>query len=448
MPSAGLQIVIGLGKSGLALVQFLLAKGFNVAVADTRAHPPGAEVLAVEHPEVATHYGELNEAFLAAAEVIYVSPGLAVSHPVLQRLQQQGIRIAGDIDVFAQYAKAPVIAITGSNAKSSVTTLVGQMAQEAGKRVAVGGNLGVPVVELLDPDAELYVLELSSFQLETTELLAPYVATCLNISEDHMDRYPEGIASYIAAKQRIFERARYAVVNRDDAQAFAPEHPIEVSYSFTLEAPASINEFGVRATAAGTFIALGEQNLLPVSALKLKGRHNLANALAALALASTIELPLASTLQTAQNFAGLPHRCQWLAEHEQVTWYNDSKGTNVGATLAALAGLADTVPGKIVLIAGGDGKGADFSPLKKPVKQECRAVILLGKDALLIEQQLAGAVPCYHVASLPEAVQLAAKLAQADDLVLLSPACASLDMFTSFEHRGEVFEQALRELIG
>ena len=187
---------------------------------------------------------------------------------------------------------------------------------------------------------------------------------------------------------------------------------------------------------------------MPVSALKLKGRHNLANALAALALASTLELPLASLLQTAQEFAGLPHRCQWLAEHEQVTWYNDSKGTNVGATLAALAGLADTVPGKIVLIAGGDGKGADFSPLQAPVKQECRAVILLGKDALLIEQQLAGAAPCYHVASLPEAVQLAAKLAQADDLVLLSPACASLDMFTSFEHRGEVFEQALRELIG
>ena len=435
------RIVVGLGKSGMSLVRFLAQQGVRFAVADTRANPPELETLKRDYPQVEVRCGELGVDFLCRASELYVSPGLAVSTPALAEAAARGVKLSGDIDLFARHAKAPIIAITGSNAKSTVTTLVGEMAAAAGKRVAVGGNLGTPALDLLADDVELYVLELSSFQLETTDQLNAEVATCLNISEDHMDRY-SGLPAYHQAKHRIFRGARQVVVNRDDALSrplIADQVPC---WTFGLGKP-DFKRFGLLEENGEKSLAFRFEALLPVSELKIRGAHNQSNALAALALGHAVGLPMDAMLATLRQFAGLPHRCQWVGERAGVNYYDDSKATNVGAALAAIEGLGADIAGKLVLIAGGDGKGADFSALKAPAARFCRAVVLLGRDAERLAEALGDAAPLVRVQTLDEAVQRCSELAEAGDAVLLSPACASLDMFKNFEERGRLFAQAV-----
>ena len=438
------QVVVGLGKSGLSLVRFLASQGQRFAVADSRENPPELSALQRDYPQVAVHCGPLSVELLSAAQVLYVSPGLALSTPAIQAAISSGVTVSGDIDVFTQHARAPIVAITGSNAKSTVTTLVGDMFTAAGFNVAIGGNLGTPALDLLDDAVDVYVMELSSFQLDTTSHLQARVAVCLNISEDHMDRYKD-VAGYITAKQRVFNNAQAVVINRDDI-ASQPQQKQESVISFGLSVPAA-GEFGLCEQSGETYLAYGAQLLLPVSSLKVRGSHNYANALSALAIGAAMNLPMDSMLSALQAFPGLEHRCQWLRQVQGVDWYNDSKATNVGAALAAIEGLgADSNAGKLVLIAGGDGKGADFSSLKEPVARFCRAVIVLGRDGERVAQAMGDAVLIKRVTNIEEAVQAAALCAQAGDSVLLAPACASLDMFKSFEERGDVFAQAVKAL--
>ena len=438
------RIVVGLGKSGMSLVRFLARQGIAFAVADTREQPPELETLRRDYPGVDVRCGALDVDFLCRASELYVSPGLALATPALQQAAARGVKLSGDIDLFARHAKAPIVAITGSNAKSTVTTLVGDMAAAAGKRVAVGGNLGMPALDLLDDAVELYVLELSSFQLETTDTLNAAVATVLNISEDHMDRY-SGLPAYHLAKHRIFRGAQQVVVNRQDA--LSRPLPVEgrPSWTFGLSAP-DFKAFGLRDVDGEKHLAFEFEALLPVRALKVRGAHNQSNALAALALGHAVGLPFAPMLEALQAFTGLAHRCQWVREHQGVNWYDDSKATNVGAALAAIEGLGADIDGRLVLIAGGDGKGADFGALRAPIAKYCRAVVLLGRDADRLAATLEGAVAVHRVADLNAAVRLCADLAEAGDAVLLSPACASLDMFKNFEERGRLFAHAVEAL--
>ena len=443
------RIVVGLGKSGLSLVRFLARQGVPFAVADTRMSPPELATLQAEFPQVEVRCGALDVEFLCRASELYVSPGLPLATAALREAAARGVKLSGDIDLFVRHAKAPIIAITGSNAKSTVTTLVGEMAAAGGKKVAVGGNLGTPALDLLADDIELYVLELSSFQLESTERVNAEVATCLNVSDDHMDRY-SGLQTYHLAKHRIFRGARQVVVNRQDPLSrplIADQVPC---WSFGLDKP-DFKSFGILEEGGEKFLAFQFSKLMPVRELKIRGAHNQANALAALALGHAVGLPLAPMLDTLRRFTGLAHRCQWVRERTGVTFYDDSKATNVGAALAAIDGLGAEIAGLLLLIAGGDGKGADFTPLRASVAKYCRAVVVLGRDAELIAAALKDAdgrdvVPLLRVATLDEAVQRCAELAAAGDAVLLSPACASLDMFKNFEERGRLFAQAVEEL--
>ncbi|WP_165677535.1 UDP-N-acetylmuramoyl-L-alanine--D-glutamate ligase [Metapseudomonas otitidis] len=438
------RIVVGLGKSGMSLVRFLARQGVPFAVADTRENPPELATLRLQFPQVEVRCGELDVEFLCRAQELYVSPGLALATPALQEAAKRGVKLSGDIELFARHAKAPIVAITGSNAKSTVTTLVGDMARAAGKRVAVGGNLGTPALDLLADDIELYVMELSSFQLETTERLNAEVATVLNVSEDHMDRYAD-MQAYHLAKHRIFRGARQVVVNRGDALSrplVADQLPC---WSFGLNKP-DFKAFGLIEEDGEKYLAYQFEKLMPVRELKVRGAHNQANALAALALGHAVGLPFEPMLAALREFTGLAHRCQWVRELRGVAYYDDSKATNVGAALAAIEGLGADIDGKLVLIAGGDGKGADFSGLTAPVARYCRAVVLLGRDAELIATALGDAVPLVRVKTLDEAVQRCAELAREGDAVLLSPACASLDMFKNFEERGRLFAQAAEGL--
>src|SRR5690606_28834519 len=434
------RIVVGLGKSGMSVVRHLARRGQPFAVADTRANPPELATLQAQYPHIEVRCGELDVEFLCRASELLISPGLAVSTPALQAAAARGVKLSGDIDLFAREARAPIIAITGSNAKSTVTTLVGEMIQAAGRKVAIGGNLGTPALDLLSDDVEFYVLELSSFQLETTEQLNAEVTTCLNVSEDHMDRY-SGLPAYHQAKHRIFRGARQVVINRDDrlsSPLVGEEVPV---WSFGLGKP-DFKGFGLIDMDGEKHLAFQFEALMPARELRMRGAHNQSNALAALALGHAVGLPFDPMLATLREFTGLPHRCQWVGEHGGVNYYDDSKATNVGAALAAIDGLGSDIDGKLVLIAGGDGKGADFSALHAPVARYCREVILLGRDAELLATALDGAAPIERVQSLEQAVQRAALSAKPGDAVLLSPACASLDMFKSFEERGRLFAAA------
>ena len=438
------RIVVGLGKSGMSLVRHLARRGLPFAVADTRANPPELETLRRDYPHVEVRCGALDVDFLCRASELLVSPGLALATPELQQAAARGVKLSGDIELFAREARAPIVAITGSNAKSTVTTLVGEMARAAGKRVAVGGNLGIPALDLLADDVELYVIELSSFQLETTAQLNAEVATCLNVSEDHMDRYAD-LQAYHQAKHRIFRGARQLVINRDDPLSrplVADQLPC---WTFGLGKP-DFRGFGLTEESGEKWLAFQFEKLMPARELKIRGAHNQANALAALALGHAVGLPFDAMLATLKTFAGLSHRCQWVRERRGVHYYDDSKATNVGAALAAIEGLGADIAGKLVLIAGGDGKGADFSSLREPVARHCRAVVLLGRDADLIAEALGEAVRQVRVATLDEAVQRCAELAEPGDAVLLSPACASLDMFRNFEERGRLFAAAVEAL--
>lgn len=435
-------LIIGLGKTGAATARHLAGLGYQVAVTDTRAAPPGVTRLRADVPDAALFLGGFSAQALTHADLVVLSPGVSPSEPFVQQAVAQGLPVVGDIELFARAVRAPVVGITGSNGKSTVTTLAGQMAERAGRRVGIGGNLGTPALDLLDTARDLYVLELSSFQLEMTESLQCAAAAVLNITPDHMDRYAD-VAAYAAAKARIFTHAQVAVVNRDDALTLPLGARAARQLTFGLQAPGNDDAFGILAHAGTQWLARGTTPLMPVAELRIRGAHNIANALAALALGYAIDLPLDSMLEVLQEFRGLPHRTELVAEIGGVLYLNDSKGTNVGATLAAVNGFAEP----LVLIAGGQGKGADFVPLGEALARRARAVVLIGQDAPLIEQAIAGRVPVEHAASMDMAVRAARKLAQPGDVVLLSPACASFDMFENFEHRGQAFVTAVRELM-
>jgi len=440
----GLTLVVGLGKSGLSAVRPLLALGADVAVIDSRAEPPGLAAVRRDFPGLPCYLGGFEPQVLARAARIVVSPGVSLLTPAIAAAQARGTPIWGDIELFARLAAAPVAAITGSNGKSTVTTLLGLMTRQAGIRAAVGGNLGIPALDLLPIAShvypELYVLELSSFQLETTHRLNAGVATVLNISPDHLDHHAD-FAAYIQAKRRIFRGDGSMVINTDDPVVTAMIEPGRRVLSFTLGEPQS-GQFGLRRPDGEVWLAYGEEPWLAASALKLQGDHNLANALAALAMGYALGLPRAAMLTALREFTGLPHRTQLVAESAGIRWFDDSKGTNVGATVAAVAGL----PGPLIVIAGGDGKGQNFSPLRAALADKVRALILLGRDAPLIAAAVNGAVPLHNARDMEHAVTTAAHLAQAGDSVLLSPACASFDMFSGYEERGAVFAAAVRRL--
>lgn len=439
-------LVVGLGKTGLSCARYLRARGLSVAVVDSRPSPPALEQAREEIPDVALFVGGFEPHVFAAADRLVVSPGVPLDQPELVAAAARGVPIVGDIELFAHAAQAPVAAITGSNGKSTVTTLLGQMARLAGTRVAVGGNLGDPALDLLADGVELYVLELSSFQLESTETLAPEVATVLNVSPDHMDRYPD-LEAYAAAKARIFRGARTAVLNRDDPLVCAMAPGARTERGFTLGNPTRDEDFGLREREGEVWLARGRSPLLAARELAVFGRHNLANALAALAMGEACGLPQDAMIESLRGFKGLPHRTALVAERRGVRWYDDSKGTNPGATVAALDGLiAPGGSGRAVLIAGGDCKGANFSALAGAVKRTARAVVLIGRDAPMIERVLAGRVSLLHAQDMKGAVALAAEVAQPGDCVLLSPACASFDMFDNYEHRGRVFSEAVERL--
>ncbi len=439
-------LIVGLGKTGLSCVRYLHAQGVSVVVTDSRVTPPGLDALRQELPEVPVYVGGFEPEVFAAATQLVVSPGVPVSEPLIQAALERGVPVIGDVELFVQSAQAPICAITGSNGKSTVTTLVGLMARQSGQTVAVGGNLGEPVLDLLADDVALYVIELSSFQLETTPGLRADVAVVLNIAADHLDRYPN-LAAYAQTKANIYRRARVAVVNRDDPRVVAmPRDAGTSEIGFTMGEP-NADDFGLRVVDGESWLCRGATPLMPTSEVALSGRHNLANALAALALWTAIapDDGLINALSVLRTFPGLAHRSELVGERDGVRWYDDSKGTNPGATVAALEGLVpDGATGRAVLIAGGEGKGADFASLRPAVTRAARAVVLIGRDASLIERELSGSVPLCHAADMADAVRQAADLTRPGDCVLLSPACASFDMFDNYAHRGRVFAEAVR----
>lgn len=435
-------LVVGLGKTGLSIVRHLKKHGENIVVVDSRQTPPGLEKMHKDFPDVQVFTGGFDKALFLGARKLIISPGVALTEEAIKCAMDQGVEAVGDVELFARQVKAPVIAITGSNGKSTVTTLVGEMAKKAGLNVAVGGNLGVPALELLEQNADLYVLELSSFQLETLVSLKPVSACVLNVSPDHMDRY-EDLEHYSRVKEAIYNNCKVAVINRDDVQVKHMTRGHSLISGFTLGEPA-IGDFGLRVFDNETWLCKGGKKLLAERELKIGGRHNTANALAALALGEAANIPMEDMLACLVEFKGLPHRTQWIREKDGVNWYNDSKGTNVGATLAAIEGMQ--VRNKLILIAGGLGKDADFSELKNVVKDKVRLVVLIGRDAPIIEQALDNIVPVMYAKDMQDAVKICDDLAHEGDVVLLSPACASFDMFNGFEHRGDVFMQAVEAL--
>jgi UDP-N-acetylmuramoylalanine--D-glutamate ligase len=436
-------LVAGLGASGVSAVRYLLAQGAEVHVWDATRLPP---LFAGISDKISKEYNfcgqNITDIPLHTYKAGVVAPGLALTHPLVTGLEKAGVPVIGDIELFARAANdasVPVIGITGSNGKSTVTTLVGEMAKAAGLRVGVGGNLGTPALDLLAPDAQLYVLELSSFQLETTTSLRCKAATVLNLSQDHLDRHLT-MDNYAAIKARIFQHCDYAVVNRDDeaVMQLSPAGAI----SFGIDSAKS-GDYGLSLQHNQNWLIAGDTRVLPLSALKIFGLHNAANALAALALADAAGIPRAASVEALQEFSGLPHRCEFVAEQSGVVYFNDSKGTNVGSTLAAINGL----PAPILWLAGGQGKGQDFTELREPLARKGRAAILFGEDAAQIEQDVAGALPVYREPDLFTALNRARSLAQSGDHVLLSPACASFDQFKSYVDRGEKFRAAVKGFI-
>lgn len=441
-------LVLGLGDTGLSALRWLARRGARLHAADTRAAPPSLGAIREEFPTLAPALGAFDEALLEGVDAVVASPGIALRTPLLRRARERGIEVLGDVEVFGREIArratgARVLGITGTNGKSTVTALAGAMGQAAGLRTVVAGNIGVPVLDAIDSpqsrDADLFVIELSSYQLETTSSVAFDAAAMLNVTQDHLDRY-DSIADYASTKARIFRHARTRVVNRDDAWSRGLAGG-ERTFSFGLGVPSARDEWGL--DAARETLCRGRETLLPVDDMAMKGLHNAANALAAHALLSAIDAPPEPLARAIREFPGLRHRVELVAEAGGVRFYDDSKGTNVGATVAALEGFRAPV----VLIAGGEGKGQDFSPLAGAVRTHARAVVLLGRDAPALAAALEpAAVPLRRVRSMAEAVEEAFAHALPGDAVLLSPACASLDMFRDFGHRGQVFAQAAREL--
>lgn len=433
-------VVLGLGMTGLSVVRYLTKKGITPVLLDSRDRPPAKDELIEKFPQVMFSFGGFDKTDLSKAKQLIVSPGISVSSEQIQVAKECGVEVIGDIELFARDAEAPVIAITGSNGKSTVTTLVGEIFDRSGFNAAVGGNIGVPALDLLDSNADVFVLELSSFQLETLYSLKPVAAVVLNISEDHMDRY-DSYESYIAAKKRIYSGAKYPLVNRDDeivSKMLTGNNVI----SFGLSEPGN-NEFGLRTVDAERWICKGNTALIKTDDLMIGGLHNISNVMAALALSDSFNLDQKSVQKALKNFKGLPHRMQRVGIKNGINWFNDSKATNVGAANAAITGLS----GNVILIAGGESKDADLTSLKEAVQNHVKTLILLGRDADKIEQACHGLTEIIHANNMHDAVHIASQSAVTGDNVLLSPACASFDMFDNYEHRGDVFSAAVKAVL-
>jgi UDP-N-acetylmuramoylalanine--D-glutamate ligase len=443
-------LVLGLGETGLSMVRWLSAQSARLRVADSRSAPPGLAEIGQYVSAGQIYCGNFNDALFDGIELIAISPGVPLRDPAVARAVARGIEVVGDIELFAQSLpkdnRPHILAITGANGKTTVTSLVEHLCKAAGKDAVAAGNISPAVLDVVLErgvnQPEVWVLELSSFQLETTHSLNADAATVLNISEDHLDRYAD-MAEYIAAKARIFSGCSVQVLNRDDERSMNMARKDCRIITFGLNAPETGSDFGIERVDGEIWLLQGKQRLLKASELQLVGMHNVANALAALALSRAIDFPMPVLLEALRSFKGLPHRVERVAEIDGITYYDDSKGTNVGATIAALQGLGC----KAVLIAGGEGKGQDFTPLNPVVAQHARAVVLIGRDAPLIASALNGSgVDVLHAMDMNDAVQLAARLAQIGDAVLLSPACASFDMFRNYEHRAEVYIEAVNRL--
>lgn len=439
-----MHVIIGLGSTGLSCARYFSAKGIPFGITDSRPNPPNSDEFKALFPDAPICLGKINEELLERAVKLIVSPGISIQEAAIVKQANKNIPVIGDIELFAEVISKPVISITGTNAKSTVTTLVGEMAKAEGKNVGVGGNLGVPALDLLKiSDADLFVLELSSFQLETTYQLKSKVATILNITPDHMDRYAT-LEDYCIAKHRIYANTDVAVSNRDDPLTTC-KTKVNHTLQFTLDEPKK-NEFGLMKFKDDIFLAFEKKPLLPTSELPILGKHYQANALASLAIGYGAGFSFDSMIHVLKNFQGLPHRCQLIRELNAVAWYNDSKGTNVGATLAAIEGLGSEIKGKLVLIAGGIGKNADFSPLLPAIEKYVKTVVLIGEVAPILAQLIGDRVEVCFGKTMSDAINEAKKAAISGDSVLLSPACASFDMFKNFEHRGHVFTDLVMKL--
>ena len=446
-------VIVGLGKTGLSVARYLDSRHEKFAVVDSRTAPPNADDLKNDYADVPFHFGDFKSSWFASANQLVVNPGIAIATPEIQQAKQSGAEIIGDIELFAREIgqTKPIVAITGSNGKTTVTLLLDLMAKKSGVKVGTGGNVGTPALDLLlEEDTELFILELSSYQLETSPSLQTLSAVVLNESEDHLYRYDNDLEKYAQSKAVIYKNCKMIIANRDDAYStrFANEvSDYQSIVSFGLDKPET-GQFGVVSKEGVDWLAKGNDCLLAVDEIKLPGRHNVSNALAALALGEAAGLKIPEMLEVLKEFVGTEHRTQWLTNLNGVNWYNDSKGTNVGATLAALSGLT----GNTVLIAGGQGKGADFLPLQNAIKEKAIAVVLMGEDAKQIAEIIPDAVPVVFVDSMSEAVKAAHKLSvdTTDNSepvnVLLSPACASFDMFDNYMVRGEVFMQEVGKL--
>lgn len=438
-PQSAKVLVVGLGNTGISVAHYLQKLGFNFAITDSRDKPPLIDEFFQVMPDTPVFTGGFDEVAFKVATHLVVSPGVSLTEKSIVKAIANGSKIVSDIDLFACSVDAPIIAITGSNGKSTVTTMLGEMAKCAGKKVGVGGNLGTPALDLLDQAAELYVLELSSFQLERTTVLNAAAATVLNVSADHLDRHTD-IAKYAQEKQNVFNGNGVMVINADDPVVAAMQEAGRRLFTFSIKTDA---DFYIAQKGEVEYLMHNKQCLMPLAELPLEGRHNAANALAALALGVSIGLDEQAMCNALKTFKGLDHRMQRVAEIRGVTWVNDSKATNIGACVAALQGYEC----KVILIAGGDAKGADMNELTPAIKEKAKSVVLMGKDAGLIKQALNNCVPVYSAENMAQAVQISADLAEIGDSVLLSPACASLDQYKNYQDRGDQFSKAVLGLL-
>ena len=444
-----LTVIVGLGDTGLSCVKYFSSMGEKVKVVDSRDEPPGLAALIEAYPDVEYELGDFNVETFVTAKQLVVSPGLSIRSVEIEAAKEAGVVITGDIDIFSKQVTAPIIAVTGSNGKSTVVAILAEILRKAGKNFGLGGNLDgdnfKPALDLIAEDEkDLYLLELSSFQLETTQSLGAEVATILNLSADHMDRY-EGIDDYHRAKQRIFTNCKQVVINRDDKESYPLEESDAAVWGFGI-GRAGINGLGLLKEDGDLYLAYQLEKIVSVNELKVFGQHNISNVLAAVALAMAIDIDMNAIKVAITEFSGLPHRCQWVANIDGVDFYNDSKGTNVGATVAAIEGLGEHISGHIVLIAGGISKGADFSALVPAMNKWGKVVILIGQDAVEMGSYFDAETQSYFASDMQNAVQVALQHATAGDAVLLSPACASFDMFENFQHRGFAFIKSVETL--
>ena len=436
-------VIVGLGKTGLSCFRYLSNQGLNVAITDSREEPPELLELKAEFESASVYLGQINEQVLLASDQIILSPGVSLDDKSIKLSIENNIPVFGDIELFCQKAQAPIIAVSGSNGKSTVTTIVAEMTRLAGLKTYVGGNIGIPALDLLsDSTPDLYVLELSSFQLETTYSLNAHASVVLNVSPDHMDRY-SSLKDYANTKKRIYSGQGLMVLNKDEEYIHSIIDSKRDTIYFSLGAPEGEN-FGLINHNNEVWLSQGNEKIINKNQLKIKGEHNISNALAAMALAGAVNVPTNIMADVLKNFTGLEHRCQLVREIDNVSWYNDSKATNVGACIASITGLCEL--GNIILIAGGDSKGADLSGLNPIVKKYIKRVFLFGMDANKLADVMGSDVDKEFVNNMNEAVKGASKIADPDDIVLLAPACSSLDMYKNYQQRGDAFISAIDAL--